>query len=53
MTYALPGMFKTSITATSYMGGTDSPFSRNRAVLDMVKGWEIMKAVTELSLIHI
>jgi hypothetical protein len=47
MTYALPGMFKTSITATSYMGGTDSPFNRNRAVLDMIKGWEIMKAVTE------
>ena len=47
MTYALPGMFKTSITATSYMGGTDSPFTRNRAVLDMIKGWEIMKAVTD------
>ena len=29
------------------MGGSDSPFTRNRAVLDMIKGWEIMKAVTE------
>ena len=47
MTYALPGMFKTSVTATSYMGGSDSPFTRNRAVLDMIKGWEIMKAVSE------
>jgi len=47
MTYSLPGMFRTSITSTSYLGGTDSPFTRNRAVLDMVKGWEIMKAVTE------
>ena len=43
MTYSLPGMFKTSITATTYIGSTDSPFTRNRAVLDMVKGWEIMK----------
>ena len=47
MTYSLPGMFKTSITATTYIGSTDSPFTRNRAVLDMIKGWEIMKAVTE------
>ena len=47
MTYALPGMLKTSITATTYIGSTDSPFTRNRAVLDMMKGWEIMKAVSE------
>ena len=47
MTYALPGMFKTNITSTTYIGSTDSPFTRNRAVLDMVKGWEIMKAVSE------
>ena len=47
MTYSLPGMFRTSITSTTYMGGSDSPFTRNRAVLDMIKGWEIMKAVTE------
>jgi len=47
MTYALPGMLKTSITATTYIGSTDSPFTRTRAVLDMMKGWEIMKAVTE------
>ena len=43
MTYALPGMLKTSITATTYIGSTDSPFTRIRAVLDMIKGWEIMK----------
>ena len=47
MTYALPGRIPTSITASSYIGGTDSPFTRTRAVLDMIKGWEIMKAVTE------
>ena len=46
MTYSLPGMLKTSITATTYIGSTDSPFTRNRAVLDMMKGWEIMKAVS-------
>ena len=34
------------ITSTS-VGGIDSPFTRTRAVLDMMKGWEIMKAVTE------
>ena len=39
MTYALPGMLKTSITATTYIGSTDSPFTRNRAVLDMIKGY--------------
>ena len=47
MTYALPGRIQTAITASSYLGGSDSPFIRSRAVLDMLKGWEIMKAVTE------
>jgi len=47
MTYALPGLLKTSITASSSVGSVDSPFVRTRAVLDMVKGWEIMKAVSE------
>ena len=47
MTYALPGRIQTSITASSYLGGSDSPFTRTRAVIDMIKGWEIMKAVTE------
>ena len=47
MTYALPGRIQTSITASSYLGGSDSPFTRTRAVVDMMKGWEIMKAVTE------
>jgi len=47
MTYAVPGRIQTSITASSYLGGSDSPFTRTRAVIDMIKGWEIMKAVTE------
>ena len=47
MTYALPGLLKTSITASSSVGSVDSPFVRTRAVLDMVKGWEIMKAVSD------
>ena len=47
MTYALPGRIQTAITASSYLGGSDSPFTRTRAVVDMMKGWEIMKAVTE------
>ena len=46
MTYAVPGKFPTSITATTFAGATDSPFIRTAAVLDMMKGWEIMKAVT-------
>ena len=28
------------------MGSVDSPFTRTRAVVDQMKGWEIMKAVT-------
>jgi hypothetical protein len=47
MTYALPGRIQTAITASSYLGGSDSPFTRTRAVVDMMKGWEIMRAVTE------
>ena len=46
MTYAVPGPFRTSITSSTSVGGSDSPFTRTRAVMDMVKGWEIMKAVT-------
>ena len=46
MTYAVPGPIRTSIVSSTSVGGTDSPFTRTRAVLDMVKGWEIMKAVT-------
>ena len=47
MTYAVPGRVQTAITASSYLGGSDSPFTRTRAVVDMMKGWEIMRAVTE------
>ena len=46
MTYALPGPIRTNITSSTSVGGSDSPFTRTRAVMDMVKGWEIMKAVT-------
>ena len=46
MTYAVPGPIRTNIISSTFVGGTDSPFTRTRAVLDMVKGWEIMKAVT-------
>jgi len=28
------------------MGSVDSPFTRTRAIVDQMKGWEIMKAVT-------
>ena len=47
MTYAIPGPIRTSITSSSYIGGTNSPFTRTRGVLDMMQGWEIMKAVSE------
>ena len=47
MTFAIPGKIKTKIITSTTLGGTDSPFTRTRAVLDMMKGWEIMKAVTE------
>jgi len=47
MTYAIPGPLRTTITSSNTIGGVDSPFTRTRAVLDMLQGWEIMKAVTE------
>ena len=47
MTYAIPGPIRTNIVSSTSVGGIDSPFTRTRAVLDMMKGWEIMKAVTE------
>jgi len=46
MTYAVPGRYPTNIVSTTYQGDGDSPFIRTAAVLDMMKGWEIMKAVT-------
>ena len=46
MTYSVPGPIRTSITSSTSVGGSDSPFTRTRAVMDMVKGLEIMKAVT-------
>ncbi len=47
MTYAVPGPIRTNIISSTSAGGDDSPFTRTRTVLDMMKGWEIMKAVTE------
>ena len=47
MTYAVPGPIRTNIVSSTSVGGIDSPFTRTRAVLDMMKAWEIMKAVTE------
>ena len=46
MTYAVPGQIRTHLVASNTLGGADSPFTRTQAVLDMMKGWEIMKAVT-------
>ena len=46
MTYSVPGQIRTHLVSSTYMGGTDNPFTRTRAVLDQMKGWEIMKAVT-------
>jgi len=46
VTYSVPGPIRTNITSSTNVGGSDSPFTRTRAVMDMVKGWEIMKAVT-------
>lgn len=46
MTYSVPGQIRTHVVATTYDGGGDSPFVRTAAVLDMLKGWEVMKAVT-------
>ena len=47
MTYAVPGKIRTNIVSTTYPGGTDSPFMRTAAVLEQIKAWEIMKAVTQ------
>ena len=46
MTYAVPGKIRTHQVSTTFQGGADSPFTRTRAVLDQMKAWEIMKAVT-------
>tara|TARA_Y100001937_G_C7130470_1_gene337078 strand:- start:1215 stop:2663 length:1449 start_codon:yes stop_codon:yes gene_type:complete len=46
VTYSVPGALRTNIVSQTYLGGSDNPFTRTRAVLDQVKGWEIMKAVT-------
>ena len=46
MTYSVPGQIRTHLVSSTYMGGADNPFTRTRAVLDQMKGWEIMKAVT-------
>jgi len=46
MTYSVPGAVRTNVVSQTYLGGGDNPFSKTRAVLDMTKGWEIMKAVT-------
>jgi len=47
MTYSIPGPLRTSITTSTKLAGVGSPFGKTRAVIDMMKGWEIMKAVTE------
>jgi len=46
VTYSVPGPIRTHQVSSSYVGGADSPFTRTAAVLEMMKGWEIMKAVT-------
>ena len=46
MTYSVPGQVRTHLVSSSTIAGADSPFSRTQAVLDMMKGWEMMKAVT-------
>ena len=46
MTYSVPGQIRTHLVSSSTTGDADSPFTRTQAVLDMMKGWEIMKAVT-------
>lgn len=46
MTYSVPGQIRTHLVSSNTLGGADSPFTRTQAVLDMMKGWEIMKAVT-------
>src|SRR6056300_1093668 len=46
MTYSVPGRIRTHLVSSTYMGGSDNPFTRTAAVMDQMKGWEIMKAVT-------
>ena len=46
MTYSIPGDIRTKIVTSTSYGGIDSPFTKTRAILDMMKGWEVMKAVT-------
>ena len=46
MTYSVPGQIRTHLVSSTYEGPSDSPFTRTRAVLDMMRGWEIMKAVS-------
>jgi len=46
VTYSVPGKVRTHQVSTTFQGGADSPFTRTRAVLDQMKAWEIMKAVT-------
>ena len=45
MTYSIPGDYRTKVQTSTTINDIDSPFTRTRAVLDMMKGWEIMKAV--------
>jgi len=47
VTYAVPGKIRTNIVSTTYPGSTDSPFMRTAAVLEQMKAWEIMKAVSQ------
>jgi hypothetical protein len=46
VTYAVPGAIRTHHVSTTYAGSIDSPFTKTAAVLEQLKGWEIMKAVT-------
>ena len=46
MTYAVPGPIRTHQVSSSYVGGADSPFTRTAAVLEQMRAWEIMKAVS-------
>ena len=39
MTYSVPGLVRTHLVSSSYMGTVDSPFVRTRAVIDQMKGW--------------
>ena len=42
MTYSIPGDIRTKVQTSTSVGGIDSPFTNTRAVLDMMKGWEVM-----------